>query len=428
MSRKTQSEPKPKKHTRAHNEGTIFQRKDGRWVARIVVGTLPNGKPDKREIYCRTKPEAVEALKTLHKEINQRQDHRGGEPFESFLMRWLDKSKLSKVRQNTWELYAGDIKNHIIPDLGNTPIADIETSQIQTLMDKMAAKGYSSSVLYRVRFIIGSCLRTALPDRILDRDPTIGVSLPPNTTKKKTLFTPEQADHFVEVVSNSTSAFKGLLNIYWEAGGRISELLGLKWQSVLDKGIKIENVSIRVKGGSADALPKNKSSNRVVKLTASRMAVINSQSKRMMDIEVEEKGKTKTITKQSEYVFCTASGKPYSYSNFRRQWNSWLCQAFGAVERTKDEIKAGKPKKPLVTVTPHALRHMQATRLIQAGWTIADVQERGGWSSPKVLMEIYAAHSNEQRQLEMAEAAGIDFGCQIGCQNKKEPSTEAENP
>ena len=27
----------------------------------------------------------------------------------------------------------------------------------------------------RVRFIIGSCLRTALPDRILDRDPTIEI-------------------------------------------------------------------------------------------------------------------------------------------------------------------------------------------------------------------------------------------------------------
>jgi integrase len=428
MSRKPQIAPKPKKHARAHNEGTLFQRKDGRWITRIVVGTLPCGKPDKREIYCRTKPEAVEALKTLHKEINKRPDKRGGELFASFLMRWLDNAKLSQVRQNTWELYASDIKKHIIPELGETAIGDIETSQIQSLMNKMTAKGYSSSVLYRVRFIIGSCLRTALPDRILDRDPTIGVTLPPNTTKKKILFTAEQADRFVEVVSNSTSAFKGLLNVYWEAGGRISELLGLKWKSVLENGIRIENVSIRVKGGSADALPKNKSSNRIVKLTASRMVVINSQPKRTIDIEIEENGKTKIITKQSEYVFCTASGKPYSYANFRRQWNSWLCQAFGSEDQTKEERKAGKPKKPLVTVTPHALRHMQATRLIQAGWSIADVQERGGWASPKVLMEIYAAHSSEQRQLEMAKTAEIDFGCQIGCQNEKEPPTEVEDP
>lgn len=223
-------------------------------------------------------------------------------------------------------------------------------------------------MFYRVRFIIGSCLRTALPDRILDRDPTIGVSLPPNTTKKKSLFTNEQADRFIEVVSQSTSAFKGLLNVYWETGGRISELFGLKWQSVLDTGIRIENVTIRVKGGSADAQPKNRSSNRVVKLTGSRMAVINSQPKRMMEIEVEEKSKTKTVTKQSEYVFCTASGKPYSYSNFRRQWNSWLCQAFGSVEQTEDERKAGKPKKPLVRrhpscTSPHASNQADSGRM-----------------------------------------------------------------
>jgi len=141
----TSIKTKPKKHSRAHNEGTIFQRKDGRWVARIVVGILPNGKPDKREIYCKTKPEAVEALKTLHKEINKRPDKRGGELFASFVMRWLDNAKLTQVRQNTWELYASDIKNHIIPELGDTPIADIETTQIQALMNKMTAKGYSSS-------------------------------------------------------------------------------------------------------------------------------------------------------------------------------------------------------------------------------------------------------------------------------------------
>ncbi len=340
----TSIKTKPKKHTRAHNEGTIFQRKDGRWVARIVVGTLPNGKPDKREIYCKTKPEAVEALKTLHKEIIKRPDKRGGELFASFVMRWLDNAKLAQVRQNTWELYASDIKNHIIPDLGETPIADIETSQIQALINKMTAKGYSSSVLYRVRFIIGSCLRTALPDRILDRDPTIGVSLPPNTTKKKNLFTNEQADRFIEVVSQSTSAFNGLLNDYWETGGRISELFGLKWQSVLDTGIRIESVTIRVKGGSADAQPKNRSSNRVVKLTTRRMAVINSQPKRMMEIEVEEKGKTKTVTKQSEYVFCTASGNliltqtfavngTVGYVRLSDQWNRQKTNARPANQR-----------------------------------------------------------------------------------------------
>ena len=84
-------------------------------------------------------------------------------------------------------------------------------------------------------------------------------------------------------------------------------------------------------------------------------------------------------------------------------------------------------RKPLVKVTPHSLRHLQAVRLFDSGWTIADVQARGGWESPKVLVSIYSAHSTEKKQRDMAEAAKITNGCQIGCQNEKVLPTEAES-
>jgi hypothetical protein len=47
-------------------------------------------------------------------------------------------------------------------------------------------------------------------------------------------------------------------------------------------------------------------------------------------------------------------------------------------------------------------------QLFDSGWTIADVQARGGWESPKVLQEIYAKHSTEDRQKRMAAAAKIE--------------------
>jgi len=45
-----------------------------------------------------------------------------------------------------------------------------------------------------------------------------------------------------------------------------------------------------------------------------------------------------------------------------------------------------------------------------------------------MLTKIYTKHSAKERQLEMAKAAKISNECQFGCETKKEPSTEVEDP
>ena len=446
---------KKKKPARAHNEGTIFQRKDGRWVARIVAGIRQDGQPDKRAVYCKTKPEAVAALKALHEEISKRIDNRkSSELFSSFLARWLHESKMAAVRQNTWEDYASLAKNHVIPALGDIPIGDIKTADIQRLYDKMTADGKSASTVHKVHVLIGACLRSALPDGMLDRDPTQGTTRSSGRTAKKLLFTAEQESIFLQTVLNSSSQYRDFCLTVWELGGRTSEVLGLKWSAVFDDHIRIENVLIHTKDGDQDAPPKTPGSLRTVYLSKECMELIRRQPRRYVELPPDEKtGAVKR--KLSEYVFTDAKGRPHSHRNWRRQWDQWLITAFGAepTEETEaenenkneaaeieaDEAAAAKGKKkakekekevyrkPLVKVTPHSLRHLQAVRLFDSGWTIADVQARGGWESPKVLVSIYSAHSTEKKQRDMAEAAKITNGCQIGCQNEKMLPTEAES-
>jgi hypothetical protein len=43
---------------RANGEGTIFQRKDGRWVGEAFV-LLPNGVRDRRTVYGKTRAEST---------------------------------------------------------------------------------------------------------------------------------------------------------------------------------------------------------------------------------------------------------------------------------------------------------------------------------------------------------------------------------
>jgi len=52
---------------RGNNEGSIYKRKDGRWVASITVGYNDNGKPKRKNFYGKTRKEVQEKLnEALH--------------------------------------------------------------------------------------------------------------------------------------------------------------------------------------------------------------------------------------------------------------------------------------------------------------------------------------------------------------------------
>jgi hypothetical protein len=71
---------------RGHNEGSVFQRADGRWVASI---SLEDGK--RRDVYGRTRKEAAEKLLRLQRDL------RAGLPLaredqtvEQYLTSWIN--------------------------------------------------------------------------------------------------------------------------------------------------------------------------------------------------------------------------------------------------------------------------------------------------------------------------------------------------
>ena len=51
---------------RKYGDGSIFQRKDGRWEGRIVVGYQDNGYPKTKSVTAKTQGECKEKLEILH--------------------------------------------------------------------------------------------------------------------------------------------------------------------------------------------------------------------------------------------------------------------------------------------------------------------------------------------------------------------------
>ena len=57
------------KTRRANNEGSIFQRKDGRWTGAVTTGYDDNGKPIRKFIYGKSRMEVANKLTELKVKI-----------------------------------------------------------------------------------------------------------------------------------------------------------------------------------------------------------------------------------------------------------------------------------------------------------------------------------------------------------------------
>ena len=165
-----------------------------------------------------------------------------------------------------------------------------------------------------------------------------------------------------------------LFNMYFLTGCRRAELPALRWQDIdFENECIYINHSIgrgAVKGDYCEYLgeTKTKSSVRAIPLPKKTLFVL-----RMMYNQKKPA--------LSSFVF--------KQDNINSKYK-WL--SLSAINEKFSQIrdKAGIDK----ALSIHCIRHTLASRLILAGVDITTIQAIGGWSSPKVLLEIYA-HSNK---------------------------------
>ena len=89
---------------RGKGEGSITQRPDGRWVARVDLG-WEDGKRQRKAFYGRTRREAAGKLTKALRDVQQGAalpDER--QTVAQFLERWLD-HKRARLRPRAWMTY-----------------------------------------------------------------------------------------------------------------------------------------------------------------------------------------------------------------------------------------------------------------------------------------------------------------------------------
>ena len=182
----------PKK--RANGEGSIRKRKDGRWEGRYTAGNDPaTGKPIHKSVLAKTQPEAKEKLKQAIAEAEKLDMSRAKSyTLGAWIKLWYEVYAEPRLREKTKDYYLNYIDNHIVPELGNTPLEKLTTIQIQKFYNdlqksgriqrythiKLKDKGLSTRVVRGIHALLNNCLEQAVAERLLLSNPAKGCRLP----------------------------------------------------------------------------------------------------------------------------------------------------------------------------------------------------------------------------------------------------------
>ena len=132
----------PKK--RANGEGSIYQRKDGRWGYAYTV----NGKQISRA--AKTQAEAVSRLQEARAKILAGTYIDPSKiTMEGWLTLWLKEYAAPTVRKSTLASYKSVVDNHLIPALGKTRLQALRPDQVQSFINKQVKEGCAPSSVKR---------------------------------------------------------------------------------------------------------------------------------------------------------------------------------------------------------------------------------------------------------------------------------------
>lgn len=289
--------------------------------------------------------------------------------------------KTKKGPDSTWNLYSNTARLHIIPAIGNIPLQQLQTSDLQRLYNSKlengrvdGSGGLSSRMIHLMHQVISGALKQAVKEQLITRNVADAVELPKLRYKEIRPLTLEEVKRFLEAARSHRLYTAFLVEL--GTGLRRGELLALRWDDVnLETGvIRVRQTLSRIQkqnGPRKTELvfqePKTKQARRSIPLPGDILKELRAHKAR----QAQEKLALGPAYQDNGLVFCTEDGRPLDPRNFTKRYEAIL-------------KKAG-----LEHVSFHNLRHTFATLLLEAGEHPKIVQELLGHTKISVTLDIY---------------------------------------
>ena len=272
---------------RKAGDGTVRQRKDGRWEGRIVIGYDDNGYPKTKNVLAKTKKECVEKLQKLKAECGglKPEKVRSEMPFGDWLTYWYENHSRPKIRPTTQETYESRIRLHIIPEIGSIPLNKLTQNDLQQFYGRLKKNGrkrlteqygagLSDRMVRMCHAVCRSALERAVRDDLLRTNPAIGCKLPPKKAKEMQVLDREELQKFL--IQAQADGYYELFLLDLCTGLRRGELIALQWDDLnFETGVLTVNKQAYTVNGELQIIPpKTKASVRKLVLPPAVLAVL----------------------------------------------------------------------------------------------------------------------------------------------------------
>jgi integrase len=327
---------------RGPNEGSIYERWDGRWAGSVHIG-YEDGRRVRKHVMGHSRSEVKEkmdALMRAHEEKRPIPSQR--EKVGPFLRRWLDEVARPTLRVSTYDSYDDILVAHLIPGLGHLALAKLTPADVQAFLNRKSASGLSPRRVQYIHAVLRRALGTAERWGMVSRNVAKLVD-PPRVPKHEIVpLTPEQARQLIDAAA--LDRYRALWITALGTGLRQGELLALRWEDLeLDAGRLRVRYSLANVGGELTLQePKTDRSRRTIVLPESVVAALRAhRTRQRMD---RLAGGSRWV--DSGHVFATMLGKPHHAATITRAFQNALDRA------------------QLPRIRFHDLRHSAATFLL----------------------------------------------------------------
>ena len=349
----------------------IYLRKDGRWEARIALGTA-DGKRKYRSVYGKTREEAEYKLMIARQE--QAESFTVTEmTVRELTAEWLHHAKL-RLKESTIANYRMKTEKHLLPAFGDMQCCELTCRKVYDFIEKKLSEGLSPRYVSDMIVLMKSIYRYASREYHI-RNVLDGIILPKSQKSEPELLSPEQQKQLKAHLSANPSHTALGIALAMHTGIRIGELCALQWEDIdLEKRIlTVRKTMQRIQTPNGEkrtklviTAPKSSKSIREIPIPACMMPMLR-----------EYAGKAE------EYVL-SGSMKPVEPRTMQYRFAKILSDT-------------GLP-----SVHFHSLRHAFASGCIALGFDVKTLSEILGHSSVELTLNRYVHSSMDRKRQCMA--------------------------
>jgi integrase len=369
---------------RGNGEGSIYRRKDGRWVGQYLVYT-PKG-PKYRYLYGKTRQVVAEKLtKAMAQRDSGLAFEAGKLTVAEYMNKWLTESAHNRLRPKTYKDYSGLTRLHIVPALGHIKLKKLTPLHVQSFYGSKLESGLSKRTVEYIHTVLHSALKQAVRWELVPRNVTEAVDPPRPERKERPTFNLDQARLFLEAARDD--GWEALYVLVIQTGMRRGELFGLRWDDVnLDDGWLHVRQAL-AHDGKSFSLPKTAKGRRRIRLTSEATDAL----KKHKIAQHQKRLKQGSVWRDHGLVFCSSVGTPMGPDNFiKRQYKPLLRRA------------------ELPYIRFHDLRHTFASLMMPSVKNPQIVQQMLGHSRISTTLDIYS-HLSQDMQEEAVRRFGSLF-------------------